>query len=111
MAIDSSTSLTTSTIMCKNSLLRDNSSHHFGSEGSQHLDHPSGICIDYTNTVYVTDSNYRISVYTSSGQFVKSFGVQKSGGKEVSLLPGIAVDNTTGALYVCDYYNNRVVVY
>ena len=24
---------------------------------------------------------------------------------------GIAVDNTTGALYVCDYGNDRVVVY
>ena len=83
----------------------------FGSEGSQHLDHPSGICIDSTNTVYVTDSNYRISVYTTSGQFIKYFGVQRSGGEEVSLLPGIAVDNTTGALYVCDYFNNRVVVY
>ena len=23
----------------------------------------------------------------------------------------VAVDNTTGALYVCDYYNDRVVVY
>ena len=83
----------------------------FGSEGSQHLHHPSGICIDCTNTVYVTDGNYRILVYTTSGQFIKSFGLQKSGGEGVFLLEGVAVDNTTGALYVCDYYNNRVVVY
>ena len=78
----------------------------FGSEGSQRLHHPRGICIDLTDTVYITDGSYRISIYTSSGQFIKSFGVQK-----VFLLEGVAVDNTTGALYVCDYYNNRVVVY
>ena len=85
----------------------------FGSEGSQHgqLYHPVGICVDSTNTVYVTDSNHRVSVYTSSGQFIKCFGTQGSGEGELDGPKGVAVDNTTGALYVCDYYNNRVVVY
>ena len=85
----------------------------FGSEGSQHyqLRHPHGICVDSTNTVYITDMNHRVSVYTSSGLFIKCFGTQGSGEGELSSPEGVAVDNITGALYVCDYCNNRVVVY
>ena len=85
----------------------------FGSEGSQHgqLHYPRGICVDSTNTVYITDENHRVSVYTSSGQFIKCFGTQGSGEGELDGPEGVAVDNTTGALYVCDYFNNRVVVY
>ena len=85
----------------------------FGSEGSQHgqLYRPTGICVDSTNTVYVTGYNHRVSVYTSSGQFIKCFGKQGSGEEELDSPEGVAVDNTTGALYVCDYYNNRVVMY
>ena len=85
----------------------------FVSEGSQHgqLHHPHGICVDSTNTVYVTDENHRVSVYTSSGQFIKCFGTQGSGEGELDSPRGVAVDNTTGALYVCDWANNRVVVY
>ena len=85
----------------------------FGSEGSQNdqLHHPFSICVDSTNTVYITDSNHRVSVYTSSGQFIKCFGTQGSGEGELDYPKGVAVDNTTGALYVCDYCNNRVVVY
>ena len=61
--------------------------------------------------MYVTDDNHRVSVYTSSGQFIKCFGTQGSGEGELHYPKGVAVDNTTGALYVCDYGNNRVVVY
>ena len=85
----------------------------FGSEGSQHgqLHHPLGICVDSTNTVYVTDYNHRVSVYTSSGQFIECFGTRGRGEGELNYSSGIAVDNTTGALYVCDSNNDRVVVY
>ena len=37
--------------------------------------------------------------------------VQGSGKGEFKGTEGVAVDNTTGALYVCDYENDRVVVY
>ena len=85
----------------------------FGSEGSQHgqLHHPLSICVDSTNTVYVTDRNHRVSVFTSSGQFIKCFGTWGIGEGEFKLPNGIAVDKSTGALYVCDFFNNRVVVY
>ena len=85
----------------------------FGCKGSQHgqLYFPHGICVDSTNTVFVTDENHRVSVYTSSGQFIKCFGTKGSGEGELDYPKEVAVDNTTGALYVCDYGNNRVVVY
>ena len=85
----------------------------FGSKGSQHgqLYYPTSICVDSTNIVYVTDNNHRVSVYTSSGQFIKCFSTKESGERELIYPEGVAVDNTTGALYVCDHYNNRVVVY
>ena len=87
----------------------------FGGKGFQHghgqLIHPLGISVDSTNTVYITDRNHRVSMYTSSGQFIKCFGTQGSGEGELDGPEGVAVDNTTGALYVCDSYNHRVVVY
>ena len=85
----------------------------FSSEGSQHgqLHRPRGICVDSTNTVYVTDWSHRVSLYTSSGQFLKCFGTKGYGEGELYGPEGVAVDNTIGALYVCDCYNHRVVVY
>ena len=86
----------------------------FGSEGSEHddqLNHPVGICVDSANTVYITDENHRVSVYTSSGEFIKCFGTQGSREGELDRPKGVAVDNTTGALYVCDFGNRRVIVY
>ena len=85
----------------------------FGSEGSQpgQLDRLRGICIDSTDTVYVTDGNHRMSAFTISGQFLKCFGELGSGEGKLNYPRGIAVDNTTGNIYVCDFHNNRVVVY
>ena len=79
----------------------------FGSYGilHGHLDHPTSVCVDSTNyIVYITDSNNRVSVYTTSGRFIKCFG-------NFVLPEGVAVDNTTRALYVCDFNNDCVVVY
>ena len=52
-----------------------------------------------------------VSVYTSSGEFIKCFGTQGSGEGEFIYPSGIAVDDTTEALYVCDCSNNHVFVY
>ena len=81
----------------------------FSHSGSQYF--PTGICIDSTNTVYITDNKHRVSVYTSSGQIIMCFGTHGSGEGKFDHPEGVAVDNTTGALYVCDYNNDRVVVY
>ena len=92
-------------IVCSYSLLVDKISQPFGGYRIQHghLNQPTGVCLDSTNTVYVTDSNNRVSV-CSSGQLIKCFS-------NFGLPKGVAVDNTTGALYVCDFNNHRVVVY
>ena len=81
----------------------------FGIESSGQLDRPRGICIDSTDTVYVTDDNYHLSAFTTSGQFLKHFGEEGSGERLLNFLDGIAVDNTTGNIYVCD--TGCVVVY
>ena len=62
--------------MFNHSLLMGSSSLHFGSEGSQpgQLDQPLGICIDTTDTVYVTDENHRVSAFSRNGKFLKCFG-------------------------------------
>ena len=68
-----------------------------------------GICIDSTNTLYVSNGYKNcISVYSNSRKFIKCFNLD---GDKHKPLSKIAVDNTTGALYVCDYRNNSVVVY
>ena len=84
-----------------------------GSKGSQpgQFNGPCSICIDSTDTVYVTDQNHRVSAFTTNGQFLKCFGEKGSGEGELNFPDGIAVDNTTKNIYVCDSNNSRVVVY
>ena len=81
----------------------------FGRKESQpgQLSRPCSICIDSTDTVYVADDSRCVSAFTTSGQFLQRFG--KKGSKNFP--DGIAVDNTTGNIYVCDANNSRVVVY
>ena len=61
--------------------------------------------------IYVSDGgNHRVSVFTSDGQFVRSFGSKGSGTGQFSSPHGLAFDSS-GHLYVCDYDNKRIVVY
>ena len=82
----------------------------FGSKGSQpgQLCHPHGM-YDSTDTVYVSDRKHRVS--HTHERLLKCFGERKSGEGEHSYPVGMGVDNTTGNLYICDYYHNCVVVY
>ena len=89
--------------------------------GSGQLSHPSGIVIDRNNLVYVTESspmnvaigstvNHRISIFTTDGQFVRFFGGQGRNMDQLYGPFGITFDRE-GYLYVCDFWNNRLVVY
>ena len=51
----------------------------FGNKGSQpgQLYHPHGICIDSTDTVYVTDRNHRVSAFSRHGQFLVNKRVKR----------------------------------
>ena len=49
-----------------------------------------------------------VSVHSNSGKFIKHLRLDRI---QPVRLAGIAVDNTTGVLYVCDHSNDCVIVY
>lgn len=51
--------------------------------------------------------DHDVSVFTSEGQFMTSFGTRGEGQGEFKCPRGLAVNNE-GVIYVCDYYNNRL---
>ena len=60
---------------------------------------------------YVSEwGNYRVSVFTSEGVFVTSFGSCGEGPGQFKRPCGIAVDNS-GVVYVCDINNHRVQLF
>uniref|UniRef100_A0A1X7SUA2 SMP-30/Gluconolactonase/LRE-like region domain-containing protein n=1 Tax=Amphimedon queenslandica TaxID=400682 RepID=A0A1X7SUA2_AMPQE len=87
----------------------------FSTKGSGlgQLNGPNCITIDTaaTGLVYVSEEgNNRISVFTSDGVFVRKFGSKGSNIDQFNNPYGLAFDKD-GLLYVCDYYNDRLVVY
>ena len=71
--------------------------HHHVSEGECHI--------------YVSDNhNHCIRVYTASGDYIRRFGSQGSGDRQLSLPCGVCVDGS-GRVVVCDWGNDRVVRY
>ena len=80
----------------------------FGTRGSGpgQLQYPTGLVIN-NNLLYVVEmGNHRVSIFTTDGQFVNSFG-----GFHITNSPyGITLDNE-GYLYICDFGNNRLVIY
>ena len=87
----------------------------FGTRGSGpgQLNSPVSITIDTVanGLVYVSEEgNNRISVFTSDSVFVGSFG---SIGSDIDRFngPNGLTFNKDGFLYVCDFSNNRLVIY
>ena len=79
--------------------------------GTEQLSKSVGIIIDDNNLMYITEwGNHCISIFTTDGQFVCSFGGQGSSVGQFKSPYGITFDRE-GYLYVCDYCNNRLVVY
>ena len=70
---------------------------------------PSGIAIDGNNVLYVSNMHF-VSMFDTNGKFLGKFGNHGSGDAEFKFPHGVVVDRN-GDLYVCDYYNNRIVVY
>ena len=74
------------------------------------LDRPIGITIDTaaTGLVYVSEGGTGcVSVFTSDGGFVKRFGKKMSSGT----LTFTCTCDKDGVLYVCDYRNDKLVIY
>ena len=87
----------------------------FGKHGTNdgELNYPFAISIDCckNDVVYVTDKdNHCISMFTSEGKFITSFGCMGSGPGQFNLPHGITMAKN-GVLYVCDFYNNRVQLF
>ena len=91
----------------------------FGTKGSGpgQLMYPVGIVVE-DNLIYIVDTiphiedfgNHRISIFTTDDQFVRSFGGHGSSVDQFNVPIGITFDRE-GYLYICDCYNNRLVVY
>ena len=61
--------------------------------------------------IYITDThNSRVLIYDTNGTQLHSFVTRGSGERKFNTPTGITVD-TSGNVYVCDRFNNRIVVY
>ena len=61
--------------------------------------------------VYVTDNTAdRISVFTTEGGHVTTFGQEGRGEGDFNYPIGVCVDKD-GFVYVCEYKNNRVQIF
>ena len=76
-------------------------------EGDMSL--PTGIVIA-GNSVIVSQSHNCILVYTLDGKFVMRVGAPGKGELEFNFPLGVAVDESNGDVFICDYCNNRVQV-
>jgi len=79
--------------------------------GNSRLVTPIALAVDDQDNLYVTDELSRtILVYDSAGKFRRILG--KLGGDETYFESpaGIAIDNTTGHIYVCDMHRHMMIV-
>ncbi len=77
----------------------------------QSLDNKPLIAVDANENVYITDpEGYRIIEFTSSGEFIRTWGDFGSSPEEIGLAAGVAIDNL-GFVWVTDAGNNRILRY
>lgn len=88
--------------------------------GADQFYYPSGLAVDVSGNLYVADAgNFRIKRYTSSGVLDTSWGggdgiIGGTQGDDIDQfenLYDIAVNPKTGAIYVVDTSNHRIVQY
>ena len=68
---------------------------------------PRAIAIDPSDNVFVADQNDRVQKFNSSGVFQFKFGTGGSGAGAVVAPSGVAVNATTGDIYVSDGFPER----
>jgi DNA-binding beta-propeller fold protein YncE len=80
-------------------------------EGDGKCTWPSGVAVDNNDHVYVSDDwQNTISVFDSSGNFVRKWGKAGSGDGELNRPAGLAVEKS-GNIIVVDNGNNRLQVF
>ena len=81
--------------------------HSFGCDVVNRLNKPRGVCVS-DQYVYVSDSfGHNVSVFTTAGHYVTSFGQQGKDKGEFKYPFGIFVD-MHNVIFVCDSYNSRI---
>ena len=75
------------------------------------LIHPSGISVDSSNTVYVTENGPCVSVFSSQGIYITSFGTQGTEeGQFKKIIYGLTADQND-SIIVSDEGNGRVQIF
>jgi DNA-binding beta-propeller fold protein YncE len=70
-----------------------------------------GIAVNNTGFVYVVDNyNYRVQVFTPTGEYINQFGFDGSGDGLFDCPRSIAI-NSTGYVYVVDEDNYRIQIF
>ena len=75
------------------------------------LNEPLGVAVSDSGQIYIADAfNNRIQVFSSSGQFLHSWGSTGSGSAQFRYPTGIAL-SVTGEIFVLDTGNHRIQVF
>jgi DNA-binding beta-propeller fold protein YncE len=73
---------------------------------------PAGIAFDAHDNVYVSEiGNNRVQVFRPNGSVLAAFGETGEGAGQLRHVHGVAVNPTTGLLYIADSDNHRVQVF
>jgi DNA-binding beta-propeller fold protein YncE len=72
---------------------------------------PGSVAVDSQDDLYVIDESSRTAlVYNSAGKFLRYLGRLRGGESYFDSPAGIAIDKTTGRVYICDMRRNMVIV-
>ena len=86
--------------------------HSFGcgEDGEKMLSRPCGVCVAGQYVYVVNYWKHCVSVFTTKGEHVTSFGQRGSGDGDFKNPHGVCVDKD-GFVYVCDRSNNRLQIF
>ena len=71
--------------------------------------YPHSVAVDREGKLLVSDSNYRVQLFTPAGKCVKCIGVKGSRELQFKDPTGVAISKSTRA-FVCDRANNHVMI-
>ena len=84
--------------------------YQFGDKGGEgKMYHPRGVAI-CGDRILNTQGSHCILIYQFNGKFISRIGRKGTGELEFNLPLGLAIDESNGDIYVCDYSNNRVQI-
>ena len=84
---------------------------NFGTFGSREFSQPSGLAVDASDNIFVSDyNNHRVAKFDVNGQFIKSFGAPGTNNAQLQN-PAEMVVGPNQRLYVVENQNHRVQVF